>query len=57
MHCHHLIELDHSPYVIEQEPSESDSVVKEPIESHICPVCGSKMRLVETLKAKSREPP
>ncbi len=43
--------------VIEQEPSQKEAYVKESVNSHLCPRCGGEMRLVERLKANSREPP
>jgi hypothetical protein len=39
------------------EPREFEEIVKEPKQPPLCPECGREMKLVETLKPQSREPP
>ncbi|MGH9960895.1 MAG: IS91 family transposase [Pyrinomonadaceae bacterium] len=41
----------------EEEPDQKETIVKQRVESPICPGCGREMNLIETLKANSREPP
>ncbi len=41
----------------EGEPSESEEIVEEPKQCRLCPRCGKEMKLIERLRARSREPP